>query len=69
MCLLWQIGIITELVAAWACDLDLSPRDLKRLSQAKVPVESDMTKDNYEGTFPFPNDVVSPKLCTRRESA
>ncbi|CAN7992694.1 unnamed protein product [Ixodes hexagonus] len=45
-------GIITELVAAWACDLGLAPDDLERLSKLKLPEEeSDLLKDDYQLQF------------------
>ncbi|KAG0425697.1 hypothetical protein HPB47_027157 [Ixodes persulcatus] len=42
-------GIITELVAAWACDVGLTPDDLERLSKLKLPEEgSNHLVDDYQ---------------------
>lgn len=45
-------GIITELVAAWACDVGLTPDDLERLSKLKLPEEgSNHLVDDYQLQF------------------
>ncbi|KAH7932641.1 hypothetical protein HPB49_000336 [Dermacentor silvarum] len=44
-------GIITELVSAWACDLDMTPDDLRRLTKLPLPTGSESQEDGIDLHF------------------
>nr|XP_054933764.1 rab3 GTPase-activating protein non-catalytic subunit-like isoform X2 [Dermacentor andersoni] len=44
-------GIITELVSAWACDLEMTPDDLRRLTKLPFPTGSESQEDGIDLHF------------------